>query len=155
MDVFRKSLKAYIAAMILFIAFTAILAAMVTFTGFKEEWTFAGLIVSMTVSAMHLGYLESRVIGKRGLISGALSALIICSSDTFGCGRSFFRYAGGIEAYTGISSACSRRRCRRYSRCCRRKLKPLKLLVNFLINIEKSTCLPLFKYIKSSKISTV
>lgn len=76
MDVFRKSLKAYIAAMILFIAFTAILAAMVTFTGFKEEWTFAGLIVSMTVSAMLLGYLESRVIGKRGLIYGALSALI-------------------------------------------------------------------------------
>ena len=30
----------------------------------------------MTVSAMLLGYLESRVIGKRGLISGALSALI-------------------------------------------------------------------------------
>lgn len=76
MDILRKSLKAYIAAMIFFAAFTAILAAMVRFTPFREEWTFAGLIFSMTAASALLGYLESRVIGKRGLISGILAASI-------------------------------------------------------------------------------
>lgn len=89
MDVFRKSLKAYIVSMILFVLLTAALAALVTFTGFKEEWTFAGLVISMTISSLILGYFEGRAIGRRGMIWGALAALIFVALIILSAGGVF------------------------------------------------------------------
>ncbi|MFQ8602849.1 MAG: TIGR04086 family membrane protein [Anaerovoracaceae bacterium] len=77
MEVLRKSLKAYLIAVALFTLLTFILAAIISFTGFRENWAFGGLIVSLTLACMVIGFLEGKIVGKRGLITGVISSLIL------------------------------------------------------------------------------
>ena len=61
MEKLRKSLKAYVMALVLFVALTFALAALVNFTGFRESWTFGALMVILSVSTLVLGMLEGRI----------------------------------------------------------------------------------------------
>ncbi len=61
MEKLRKSLKAYVIALVLFVALTFALAALVNFTGFRETWTFGALLVIMSVSSLVLGMMEGRI----------------------------------------------------------------------------------------------
>lgn len=74
MEILRKSLKAYLISVALFTVLTFILAAIISFTGFRESWAFGGLVVSLTMAAMVTGFLEGRIIGKRGLVTGIVSS---------------------------------------------------------------------------------
>ena len=81
MDILRKSLKAYILVLALFAALTFVLAALITFTGFAEEWAGISLIVVLTAACFLIAFLEGAIIGRRGLFVGiaaqALFLLII------------------------------------------------------------------------------
>lgn len=88
MDILRKTLKILILVILLFMLLTIILAAVIKFTGFKEEWSFAGLIAILSLSTFVFGMLESGLTGKKGLVTGFISsllfvALIIMSAAVF------------------------------------------------------------------------
>ena len=76
MNILRKSLKAYIFAFVLFVAMTFIIAALIKFTGFSEEWAYAGLVTALAAACLVIGYLEGRIIGKRGLITGVVAQAV-------------------------------------------------------------------------------
>ena len=76
MEIVRKSLKAYGFALILFLMLTLLLAAVIRFTAFPEEWSYAGLIVALSISSMFLGVMEGRITGRRGLITGLFSSVL-------------------------------------------------------------------------------
>ena len=75
MEKLRKSLKAYVIALVLFVALTFALAALVNFTGFRENWTFGSLLVIMSISSLVLGMMEGRIFQKRGLLAGGAAAV--------------------------------------------------------------------------------
>lgn len=77
MNVLRRTLKVYMIAVICFIILTMILAALIYFTGFKESWSFSGLIAVLSVTSLLTGIMEGNVIGRRGIIVGALSSFIL------------------------------------------------------------------------------
>ena len=76
MDIIRKSIKAYVCAMTVFLMLTLLLALIIRFTAFPEEWSYAGLIAMLSVASMFLGILEGKIIGKRGLLTGAVSSFL-------------------------------------------------------------------------------
>ena len=87
MEKLRKSLKAYVIALVLFVALTFALAALVNFTGFRETWTFGSLLVIMSISSLVLGMMEGRIfaeefsLGKTGwlylipVVAGSLGGI--------------------------------------------------------------------------------
>ena len=77
MEKLRKSLKAYVIALVLFVALTFALAALVNFTGFRENWTFGSLLVIMSISSLVLGMMEGRIFQKRGLLAGRRSGCFL------------------------------------------------------------------------------
>lgn len=78
MEIIRKSLKAYIIALGLFLLLTLALAALLNFTAFREGWTFVGLVFCLAVPSLLLGILEGKIVGKKGLFVGlAASALFL------------------------------------------------------------------------------
>lgn len=85
MSVFRKTFKAYVFCVVLFILLSFVLAALICFTGFSQKWAFGGLIADLSISCFFLGCMEGRIFGKKGLLVGLLSSvllvlLILCSS---------------------------------------------------------------------------
>lgn len=70
MEILRRTLKAYVISIVVFVALTFILAAIISFTGFKEEWTFGALIFIMSLTSFLTGLLEGGIVGKRGLLVG-------------------------------------------------------------------------------------
>ena len=76
MEIVRKSLKAYGFALILFLLLTLLLAAVIRFTAFPEEWSYEGLIAALSVSSMFMGLMEGRITGRRGLITGFFSSVL-------------------------------------------------------------------------------
>lgn len=77
MEFLRKSIKAYITAAFVFIMLSFLLACIICFSGFKESWAFAGLIFILSADAMLLGIMQGAAAGRRGLLTGMLSAMIL------------------------------------------------------------------------------
>jgi len=77
MGFFRRSLKAYIMAICIFVVLTLILAALICFTSFDEDWSVIGLSASMAVAALLLGVMEGSIVGRRGLLVGIVSAAVL------------------------------------------------------------------------------
>ena len=75
MDILRKSIKAYCFASVIFVIFTLLLASVIYFTGFKESWSFAGLIAGLSFSALLVGVIEGKITGRKGLITGMIAGL--------------------------------------------------------------------------------
>ena len=74
MGLIRGTLKAYFIAVCIFAVLTLVLAALVRFTGFHEEWSLWGLVVVLSIAALLLGIMEGSIVGKRGLLVGLVSA---------------------------------------------------------------------------------
>lgn len=77
MEIIRRTLKAYIISICLFLALTFLLAAIINFTGFRENWTFAGLITIMSIVSLITGAMEGNIIGKKGLFVGMAAAALL------------------------------------------------------------------------------
>ena len=121
MEKLRKSLKAYVMALVLFVALTFALAALVNFTGFRESWTFGALMVILSVSTLVLGMLEGRIFMKRGLLAGGTAAILFLAiilvsvqgifAEAFSLGKMMWLYLipvatgcfGGICGVNGAS----------------------------------------------------
>ncbi|MDO4546435.1 MAG: TIGR04086 family membrane protein [Bacillota bacterium] len=99
MEILRKTLKAYILAILLFILLTLLLAAIINFTGFKEEWAFAGLMVILSVVTLLLGFLEGRIMERKGLLAGLGAAVIFLLLILFAVGSIFSR-SFGVESFS-------------------------------------------------------
>ncbi len=89
MDIIRKTLKAYIAAMAFFVALTFALAALIAFTPFRESWAFPGLIVIMSMAAALLGFMEGAAVGRRGLVTGAAASVLLVALIIGAAGAAF------------------------------------------------------------------
>lgn len=76
MDIIRKSLKAYLIAVVLFLMLTFVLALIIKYTVFSESWAHIGLIVILAATTLFLGMIEGRLVGKRGLITGLVSSAV-------------------------------------------------------------------------------
>lgn len=76
MEIIRKSLKVYIITFVLFVILTMLMAALICFTGFREAWSYGGMIAILGISAAVSGILEARVIGKRALFVFLITAAL-------------------------------------------------------------------------------
>ena len=114
MEKLRKSLKAYVIALVLFVALTFALAALVNFTGFRENWTFGSLLVIMSISSLVLGMMEGRIFQKRGLLAGGAAAVFFLVSvqglfaEEFSLGKTGWLYlipvaAGSLGGICGVN----------------------------------------------------
>lgn len=89
MEFLRKSLKVYAAALLLFVLLTLALAAVLRYTAFSTGWSFAGLIVIMSVASAFTGLLEGRLTGKKGMLTGAAAAAVFILVIIFAVGGIF------------------------------------------------------------------
>lgn len=89
MDIIRKSLKAYGIAIAIFVFFTFILALVIKYTAFSENWTFIGLIALFAITTFFLGIMEGKIVGKKGLITGFAASLIFILIILFAVGSVF------------------------------------------------------------------
>ncbi len=118
MEKLRKSLKAYVIALVLFVALTFALAALVNFTGFRETWTFGSLLVIMSISSLVLGMMEGRIFQKRGLMAGGAAAVFFLAiilvsvqglfAEEFSLGKTGWLYlipvaAGSLGGICGVN----------------------------------------------------
>lgn len=118
MEKLRKSLKAYVIALVLFVALTFALAALVNFTGFRETWTFGSLLVIMSISSLILGMMEGRIFQKRGLLAGGAAAVFFLAiilvsvqglfAEEFSLGKTGLLYlipvaAGSLGGICGVN----------------------------------------------------
>lgn len=85
----RKTLKAYIIVICVFILLTLLLAVLLRFTAFDEDWSFIGLVVVLSVTTLLLGIMEGNVIGKRGLLAGIVSAAVFLAIILLAVGSVF------------------------------------------------------------------
>ncbi len=120
MEKMRKSLKAYVIALVLFVALTFVLAALLNFTGFRESWTFGSLLVILSISALVLGMFEGRIFQKRGLLAGGAAAVLFLAiilvsvqgifAEAFLLGKMMWLYlipvaAGSFGGICGVNGA--------------------------------------------------
>lgn len=96
MGFIRRSLKAYIVAICLFVLLTLVLAALLRFTSFDEDWTQAGLAAALSVVTLLLGILEGNIAGKRGLLVGIVSAAVFLIIVFLAVGGIFTGSAEGL-----------------------------------------------------------
>lgn len=89
MEILRKSLKAYLLVVVIFALLTLALAAAVSFTGFKESWTFGGLVGALTLSSVVIGFFEGRIIGHKGIVTGIAAALLFLLIVLFSVSSAF------------------------------------------------------------------
>ena len=75
MEILRRTLKAYMLTLCIFVILT--FAAIINFTGFRESWTFAALLVALSVSCTFIGVMEGNIVGKKGLLVGAASSAVL------------------------------------------------------------------------------
>lgn len=120
MEKLRRSLKAYVMALVLFVALTFALAALVNFTGFRESWTFGALLVILSISTLVLGMLEGRIFQKRGLLAGGAAAILFLAiilvsvqgifAEAFSLGKMMWLYlipvaTGGFGGICGVNGS--------------------------------------------------
>lgn len=101
MEFLRKSLKVYAAALILFVLLTLALAAVLRYTAFSAGWSFAGLLVIMSVVAAFTGLLEGRLTGKKGMLTGAAAAAVFVLVIILAAGG-IFAGSFGMESFSGV-----------------------------------------------------
>ena len=77
MEILRRTLKAYMLTLCIFVILTFVLAAIINFTGFRQSWTFAALLVALSVSCTFIGVMEGNIVGKKGLLVGAASSAVL------------------------------------------------------------------------------
>ena len=99
MEIIIRSLKAYIFVTCLFTALTFLLAALISFTGFKESWSFAGLVCILSVSSFVIGFMEGHITGKRGLFTGIAAAAVFMAMILLAVGG-VFAGAFGIDSFS-------------------------------------------------------
>lgn len=102
MDIIKKSLKAYILCIALFLILTFVLACIICFTPFKEEWSFKSLIAVLTAVTFVLGLIEGKIIEKKGFIAGTAAALVFLVIILFSVSETFsesFNITGGGVFY--------------------------------------------------------
>ena len=104
MEFIRKTIKSFALCLAIFAALTFVLAAMIQFTSFRESWAFGGLVVALSLTTMIFGRLESGITGKRGLLTGAASAVVRVFIILFISGEMFSGNAGlsGISVFYAI-----------------------------------------------------
>lgn len=100
MEIIRKSLKAYIIALGLFLLLTFALAALLNFTAFREGWTFIGLVFCLAAATLLLGILEGKIVGKKGLFVGLAAAALFLLLILFAAGGVFVG-SFGIRSFHG------------------------------------------------------
>ena len=112
MEKLRKSLKAYVIALVLFVALTFALAALVNFTGFHETWTFGSLLVIMSISSLVLGMMEGRIFQKRAAAVFFLAIILVSVqglfAEEFSLGKTGWLYlipvaAGSLGGICGVN----------------------------------------------------
>ncbi len=101
MEFLRKSLKVYAAALILFVLLTLALAAVLRYTAFSAGWSFAGLLVIMSVVAAFTGLLEGRLTGKKGMLTGAAAAAVFVLVIILAAGG-IFAGSFGMESFSVV-----------------------------------------------------
>lgn len=84
MNIIRKTMKIILFSILFFIFLTLILALVIKFTPFSEEWGKYGLIVILAFTTMISGYMEGYIIGKKGIFTGFLISvffvlIILCT----------------------------------------------------------------------------
>ena len=94
-------------ALVLFVALTFALAALVNFTGFRETWTFGSLLVIMSISSLVLGMMEGSIFQKRGLLAGGAAAVFFLAEE-FSLGKTGWLYlipvaAGSLGGICGVN----------------------------------------------------
>lgn len=89
MDIIKKSLKAYILCISLFLILTFVLTCIICFTPFKEEWSFKSLIAVLTAVTFVLGVLEGKIIGKKGFITGTVASFVFLIIILFSVSEAF------------------------------------------------------------------
>ena len=104
--------------LMLFVALTFALAALVNFTGFRETWTFGSLLVILSVSSLALGMMEGRIFQKRGLLAGGAAAVFFLAiilvsvqglfAEEFSLGKTGWLYlisvaAGSLGGICGVN----------------------------------------------------
>ena len=101
MEFLRKSVKVYAAALILFVLLTLALAAVLRYTAFSAGWSFAGLLVIMSVVAAFTGLLEGRLTGKKGMLTGAAAAAVFVLVIILAAGG-IFAGSFGMESFSVV-----------------------------------------------------
>lgn len=94
MDTIKKSVRAYVLALILFALMSFLLAAIICFTGFPEDMSFAGMIIVLSAVSAFIGAGEGKIVGKRGIIVGFIAAAVFVFLILLAAGCVF---AGGLE----------------------------------------------------------
>lgn len=99
MEFIRKTIKSFALCLAIFAVMTFVLAAMIQFTSFRESWAFGGLMAALSLTTMIFGILEGCITGKRGLLTGAASAVMMVFIILFISGEMF----SGTTGLSGIS----------------------------------------------------
>ncbi len=89
MEFIRKTLKSFAICLTMFAAMTFVLAAMIQFTSFRESWAFGGLMTALSLTTLVFGIREGGITGKRGLLTGAASAVVMVFIILFISGEMF------------------------------------------------------------------
>lgn len=76
MEFIRKTLKAFAFSLMIFMILTLILALLIQFTSFQEEWAVYGLAACLSIACLILGVSEGIVTGRKGIITGAAAAAV-------------------------------------------------------------------------------
>lgn len=76
MEIIRRTLKAYMISICIFVIFTFLLAAVIYFTSFKESWAFAGLVIILSITSAIIGVMEANIFGKKGIFVGTAAAVV-------------------------------------------------------------------------------
>ena len=77
MEILKRTLKSYLIIIFLFLILSILLAALIAFTGFKEEWIFTALVVILSMVSMGIGVLEGNIFAKRGILIGMAAAILL------------------------------------------------------------------------------
>ncbi len=101
MEIIRRTLKAYIISIVLFLGLTFLLAAIIYFTGYKESWSFVGLMVILSIASLVIGIMEGNIIGKKGLIVGLSAAAVFVMIILLAVGG-VFAGAFGLESFSAF-----------------------------------------------------
>ena len=76
MNFIRRILKILALLIIVFAVFTAILAALITFTPLGEKWAYVGLLTIVTLLCIMTGYLTGNLFTSKGLVIGLISSVV-------------------------------------------------------------------------------
>lgn len=77
MDWIRKTIKIQLLGVTIFAVITALFVLILMVTPIKEMWSYAAMITALSITCLFVGILEGKAVGKKGLITGLLSSVIL------------------------------------------------------------------------------